>query len=245
MSAALHVVTSQGPGAVTVKGDRDIASEVDYAVEDRLREFLSRETPTIGFLGEENSETDQNETVWVLDPIDGTANFVRGIPLFGVSLALVEDGNPVVGLITLPAIGLNYSATTRGGAYCNDEAIHCRQTTSLRDAMVSLGDYAVGDDANEKNADRLRITSRLARHVERVRMVGSAATDLAWVAHGKLDATVILANKPWDTAAGTLLARESGALVVDRVGKQHSLHSTSTVAMSPQLFGDLLPLLTE
>lgn len=245
MSAALDVVASRGPGVVTVKGDRDIASEVDYAVEDRLREFLARETPNIGFLGEENGEGEQRDTVWVLDPIDGTANFVRGIPVFAVSLALVEDGNPVVALISQPAIGLHYSANAGGGAFCNNEPIRCRHTTALRDAMVSLGDYAVGDDASEKNADRLRITTRLAERVERVRMVGSAATDLAWVAHGKLDATIILANKPWDTAAGTLLARESGALVVDRAGQQHTLSSTSTVAMSPQLFGDLLPLLAE
>lgn len=244
MGIALRIIDSRGPGNVTVKSDRNIASEVDYAVENELREFLARETPDIGFLGEENGESSPGQTLWVLDPIDGTANFVRGIPVFAVSLALVGDGQPIVGLISLPTIGLHYTASQHGGAYCNGDPIHSRATASLQDAMVSLGDYAVGDAATEKNADRLRITSRLAERVERVRMVGSAATDLAWVAHGKLDATIILANKPWDTAAGSLLVREAGALVVDRTGQQHTLASTSTVALSPELFGELLPLLT-
>lgn len=245
MDLALDTIASSDPGRVTVKGDRDIASDVDYAVESRLREFLANETPGIGFLGEEEGESDDRETLWVLDPIDGTANFVRGVPLYGVSLALVEDGRPIVGLINLPAIGLHYTATAQGGARCNGEIIRSRPTASLQDAMVSLGDYAVGENATEKNIDRLAITSRLAQRVERVRMVGSAAADLAWVAHGKLDATVILANKPWDTAAGSLLVREAGALVVDRYGEPHSLTSTSTVALSPELYGDLLPLLSK
>ncbi|GAA1395148.1 inositol monophosphatase family protein [Pseudonocardia kongjuensis] len=243
MKIALDVIASRDPGRVTLKSDRDIASEVDYAVENQLREFLANETPHIGFLGEEEGESDDRETLWVLDPVDGTANFVRGLPLYAVSLALVEDGQPVVGLISLPAISLHYTATQHGGARCNGETIRSRPTASLQDAMVSLGDYAVGDDATEKNVDRLAITSRLAERVERIRMVGSAAADLAWVAHGKLDATVILANKPWDTAAGSLLVREAGALVVDRHGEPHSLTSTSTVALSPELYGDLLPLL--
>ncbi|NWJ74568.1 inositol monophosphatase [Pseudonocardia sp. ICBG1122] len=245
MKTALALIASREPGRVTVKSDRDVASEVDYAVENELRDFLARETPHVGFLGEEHGETDQRETLWVLDPVDGTANFVRGVPLYAVSLALVEDGHPVVGLISLPAVGLHYAATQHGGAHCNGDRIRHRATASLRDAMVSLGDYAVGESAAEKNLDRLAITARLAERIERVRMVGSAATDLAWVAHGKIDATVILANKPWDTAAGTLLAREAGALVVDRFGEPHSLESTSTVALSPELFGDLIPLLAE
>lgn len=243
MDTALRIIASRGPGNVTVKSDRDIASDVDYAVENELRDWLARETPDIGFLGEENGDTTHRDTLWVLDPIDGTANFVRGVPVFAVSLALVEDGQPILGLISLPVMDQHYTATQHGGAYCNDELIHSRPTASLADAMISLGDYAVGDHATEKNADRIRITSRLAERIERVRMVGSAATDLAWVAHGKLDATVILANKPWDTAAGSLLVREAGALVVDREGNPHSLASTSTVALSPALFGDLLPLL--
>ena len=171
MKIALDVIASRDPGRVTLKSDRDIASEVDYAVENQLREFLANETPHIGFLGEEEGESDDRETLWVLDPVDGTANFVRGLPLYAVSLALVEDGQPVVGLISLPAISLHYTATQHGGARCNGETIRSRPTASLQDAMVSLGDYAVGDDATEKNVDRLAITSRLAERVERIRMV--------------------------------------------------------------------------
>jgi len=101
----------------------------------------------------------------------------------------------------------------------------------------------VGEDADRKNEARLAVTSQLAPRVHRIRMLGTAALDLAWVAEGRLDASVTLGNKPWDTSAGVLIAREAGADVVDTDGHRHELSSASTIAGPPALIPQLLPLL--
>jgi myo-inositol-1(or 4)-monophosphatase len=106
--------------------------------------------------------------------------------------------------------------------------------------MVALGDYATGPDAAERNLARVRISAVLAARAQRVRMLGSAAIDLAWVAAGKLDASVMLSNKPWDTSAGALLAREAGARVTDLDGRNHDLTSTATIATTPGVRDELL-----
>ncbi len=119
------------------------------------------------------------------------------------------------------------------------------RTSELTKAIVSIGDYAVGINAEAKNQQRLRLTTLLAERVERVRMFGSAAIDLAWVAEGRTDATVILANKPWDTAAGVLVAREAGALVLDSSGESHTFHSSDTIAACPGIADAIVSLVRD
>ncbi|GAA4605015.1 hypothetical protein GCM10023107_70290 [Actinoplanes octamycinicus] len=108
--------------------------------------------------------------------------------------------------------------------------------------MVALGDYAVGDGADDKNRARFALTQRLATSVQRVRMHGSAAIDLAWLAAGQVDAIVMLANKPWDTAAGVIIAREAGAVLVDQDGTPHHTGSSATIAANPALLPAILAL---
>jgi myo-inositol-1(or 4)-monophosphatase len=233
------------PTEVRRKGDRDVVTEVDLEVEQQVRTFLARMTPDIGFLGEEGGgrsvlETDQD--VWVLDPVDGTSNFAHGVPLCAISLALVHRGEPVVAAIVAPKLGLRYYAAKGQGAVGTNGRLQVSSTTDLTEAIVSIGDYAVGPHATEKNKQRIQLTALLAERVERVRMFGSAALDLAWVAEGRTDATVILSNDPWDTAAGVLIAREAGATVIDSSGTQHNLSSTATIAVTPGILGSLLSL---
>jgi myo-inositol-1(or 4)-monophosphatase len=245
---ASEIVRRNPPGGIAVKGDRDPATEVDYAVERTVREFLLAEAPDVGFLGEEDGHFGSTDTelTWALDPVDGTVNFMHGIPLCGVSLGLVRGDRPVLGVIDLPLMDVRYSAVDGEGAFRGKEPMTTAMGTSrLADAVVAVGDYAVGVDAPRKNAERLRITQALAASVQRIRMFGSAAVDLAWVAEGRVGASVMLTNKPWDTAAGVVLAREAGALVVDRDGNPHTPRSTSTVAVAPSLRDELLELLRQ
>lgn len=243
---AQRVIQATPVGTVTAKGDRDMATEVDFAVEHALRDFLARETPHIGFLGEEEgSSSGTHDLVWTLDPVDGTANFARGLPLCGVSLALVERGTPVVGVIDLPFLGTRYTAAQGSGAWANGRPIATSGSEELSSAIVSLGDYAVGNGANARNRPRFALTAALASRVQRVRMFGSAAIDLAWVAHGRTDACLALANKPWDVAAGVCIAREAGALVVDVDGSEHSESSSATIAVTPSLASPLLELVRQ
>lgn len=229
---------------VAFKGDRDPVTETDFAIERAMRDSLHRATPTAGFLGEETGGSTDG-LAWVLDPIDGTANFTHGVPLTAVSLALLDNGEPVIGLIAVEAEGVRYAAVRGQGATRGEDPIRASACTQLRSAMIAMGDYATGPEAAARNETRLRITAVLAARAQRVRMLGSAAIDLAWVAAGKLDASVMLSNKPWDTAAGVLLAREAGARVTDLGGRNHELTSTATIAAAPGVGGQLLDALSQ
>lgn len=242
---AHELMRERGPGVVTAKGDRDMASEVDYAVERAVRAHLRERTPDIAILGEEEGVSGDAaaELVWAVDPVDGTANFVRGVPLCGFSLGLVRQGRPVVGVIDLPFLGTRYHASEGGGAYEGERRVRASGITGIGDAIVSIGDYSVGEGAEVRNRLRLELTGRLAANVQRVRMVGSAAIDLAWVADGKLDACVILSNHPWDTSAGVVIAREAGATVHDLDGSEHDFDSAATIAFTPSLEDELASLI--
>jgi myo-inositol-1(or 4)-monophosphatase len=238
---AAELVRTHTPGKLTEKGDRDPTSEVDLAVERFVRDFLQNKTPEIGFLGEEEGgNSTGHELLWMLDPIDGTVNFLHGFPLCAVSLSLCVANTVVAAVINLPFMGTQYTALIGQGAYADDKRLRVSQTSTLANALVSIDQYAFGDDAERKNRWRLRLTERLAHDAQRVRMLGASAIDLAWTAEGRLDACIMLGNKPWDTSAGVLIAREAGARVLDHDGSEHSQQSLSTIAVTPALEADLM-----
>lgn len=237
-----HLVRTRLPEQLTAKGDRDYASNVDYEIERDLQAFLAEATPDIGFLGEEEGMVRVGQRHWALDPIDGTVNFANALPLCAVSLALIEDDRPILGVIQLPFLDQTYTAAVGQGAFRGEHRLTVAAPARVRDAIVSIGDYAVGVGAEAKNADRLAVTHTLVGEVLRVRMFGSAAIDLAWVAEGFTGATIVLGNKPWDTAAGVVIAREAGARVVDLDGTDHTTHSRATIAVAPSIADELLAL---
>ncbi|GIG85480.1 inositol monophosphatase family protein [Plantactinospora endophytica] len=232
---ASTVLREQPPGALTPKGERDVVSELDYQIERDLRAFLHDLTPDIGFLGEEEGISGSGDLQWALDPIDGTANFVRGLPLCGISLGLIDGGQPVLGVIDLPFLNRQYVAARGEGAYANGQRIEVSSTTTLNEAIVGIGDYAVGPGATGKNELRLALTAQLAQKVLRIRMTGSAALDLAWLAEGRLDAALTLSNHPWDMTAGVAIATEAGAVIVDGDGTPYTRDSSVTLGTTPAL----------
>ena len=239
---AADIVRTRQPGSVTEKQDRDMVSEVDLAVERVLRKHLEAATPEIGVLGEEEGLSGDAEVMWALDPVDGTANFVHGLPLCAISLGLIEHRRSVLGVIDLPFLGSRYSAALDEGAQRDGTSIRCGAASDLSEAVVSLGDYAVGSGADRKNQARFALTRVLASKAQRVRMLGSSAVDLAWVADGKLDASIMLSNKPWDTAAGVVIAREAGAIVLDTEGQPHTAESPSVIAATPTLIDEAIAI---
>jgi myo-inositol-1(or 4)-monophosphatase len=242
---ARRILRSRTADTVAFKAERDPVTDVDLYVEQSVRELLKRHAPEIGFHGEETaSHTLDDDLSWVLDPIDGTANFMHGIPLVAVSLALVRRGVTEVAVIDLPMLDARYHAVLGRGAERDGQTIHASGCSRLPDAIVSIGDYATGQGSAERNAPRHKLTSDLAAQAQRVRMLGTAAIDLVWVAEGLLDASVMLSNKPWDTAAGVLIAREAGAAVNDADGRPHTLSSTATVASAPGLAAELHRLIS-
>lgn len=236
------VTQSRAVGELTFKGDRDMASEVDFAVEREVRAFLERETPEIGVLGEEEGGATDG-TRWVLDPVDGTVNFIHGVPLWAISLGLIHEGRAVAGVIDHPALGTTYAAAEGLGATCNGKAIRGSQCTDLENALVAVGDYAVGPNAEAVNAERAALTQRLVPRVQRLRMIGTAATALTWTANGYFDALIMFSNKPWDTMAGVSICREAGVTVLDLDGTDHAPESRGVFAVANALREPLQELL--
>jgi myo-inositol-1(or 4)-monophosphatase len=237
-----RVTERMAPGVLTSKGDRDMASEVDFAVEREVRAFLERATPDLGVLGEEEGGATDG-TRWVLDPIDGTVNFIHGVPLWAISLGLIHEGRAVAGVIDHPALGTTYAAAEGLGATCNGKPIRGSECTDLSEALVAVGDYAVGPNADQLNADRIALTQRLYPRAQRLRMIGTAATALTWTANGYFDALIMFSNKPWDTMAGVAICREAGVTVLDLDGTNHTPDSRGVFAVPTALRDELQDLL--
>lgn len=228
------------------KGSRDFATNIDLEIERSLKKLFQDRTPDIPLLSEEeNFEESFTGTKWVLDPIDGTVNFYRGHPFFGISLALIENGRAIASEVFFPKINERFSAQLGKGAFQNGEPIKVSNTDSLDQSVIALGDFSVGVDAEIKNVSRLKVTSLLAKNCMRVRMNGSAALDLCMVANGTLDAAVILSNNIWDIQGAALILREAGGNLCDLVGQEHSFSSKETIVSSPQITSKLTDLLLE
>lgn len=232
------ILTKTPPKKVSEKSDRDIFTDVDVLIERTVRSYLAEVTPDIAFTGEEEGGDDsgaQDTYLWALDPIDGTANFAHGIPLCAVQIALHRGDETLVSAITIPHLGFQYWAGHRLGAYANGSRLGPPKEFPLSRSIVSIGDYATGEDAETKNVARISITAALAREVERVRLFGSAAVDLAWTSEGRTQAAVILSNNLLDVAPGVLLAREAGLAVLDRNGEEYEAGSASVIAAAPNI----------
>jgi myo-inositol-1(or 4)-monophosphatase len=233
-------------GAVIGKGDRDFATDVDLQIESAMKAALADATPGIPFLGEElGADVTAAQAQWVLDPIDGTINFARDSPLCAISLSLLVEDEPVLGIVDAPLLGERFIARKGAGAFMNGSAIASGEVDGLHEAIIGLSDFKVGVGAAEENRIHLAVLARLAHESLRVRMQGSAALDLAWLAAGRLNATVMLSNLPWDVTAGLLLVREAGGLVYDFDGSPHGAESRYTLASVPSLAEPIRQIVAE
>jgi myo-inositol-1(or 4)-monophosphatase len=242
VSAAARDLRGGTVSQVSAKGYRDVVTDLDIAIERRTRSFLHHRTPAIGFLGEEEGGDTGPGLRWILDPVDGTANFIRGLPLTGICLALADGTRPLLGVISLPQLDRTYWAADGLGAWRDGDPVRASAVSCLPEAMIAIGDYGTGPDADERNQAALAIHSALAPCTGKVRMLGSAAADLALVADGTLDASLTLGNRPWDMAAGVVIARAAGAIVMDSDGSPYTLGSLATIAVAPHLAGPVLSI---
>jgi myo-inositol-1(or 4)-monophosphatase len=224
-------------GNVREKAPGDWVSDVDTSSEAAVRASLERDWPSLPVFGEEGGG-ERGDVGWLVDPLDGTANFLHGFPAVGVSVALVEHGVPVVGVVHAPLLGISYTAYRGNGAFSNGEPM----TVSARDAERAI--CATGFPFRAK-ADRLDeylpVFEAALRRFEDLRRAGSASLDLAWTAAGVFDGYFEQALGPWDVAAGALLVREAGGVVTDWSGDDRAwLTSGDIVAGSPALHAALL-----
>jgi len=216
-----------GPRA-TLKGVQDWVTEADGAVERFLSERLLREFPEDGFQGEEEGVGRTGRLRWVVDPIDGTANYMRGANRFCVSLGLLDGDRPVAGVIVAPALGETFAAREGGGATLNGVAMRAADTSAMSRATVE-----VGWSARRPMADFLALCARVTEAGAVLRMGGSGALGLADVAAGRQDAYAELHINLWDVAAALVLLRESGASVNDFMAGTGAASGNPILACAP------------
>lgn len=219
--AAGRLIVDERPATVGVEVTKssptDVVTVMDQASERLLREVLLGARPDDGLLGEEGgSVTGTSGLTWVVDPIDGTVNYLYGIPAYAVSVAVVtgdpsdDAGHEVVaGCVHDPVSGATFTATLGGGAFLDGAPVRCTDVDDLGQALLATG---FGYQA-ERRAHQARLVQQLLPQVRDIRRIGSAALDLCMVACGRVDSYLERGLQPWDLAAGGLVAREAGALV--------------------------------
>ncbi len=228
---------------VRSKQKNDFVSEVDDAAEAAIISVLRDAYPDHGFLGEESGYKDKDaEYLWIIDPLDGTTNFLHGVPQYCVSIGLQHKGVLQQGVVFDPNRNELFTATRGVGAYLNDRRIRVSRTDKLDDALVGTG-FPFRQMAHLD--DYVRMFTNMMRTTAGVRRPGSAALDLAWVACGRFDAFWEMGLSPWDMAAGALLVREAGGLVGDLEGEDRFLDNGRIVATNSKLFAAMLKLLKQ
>ncbi len=225
---------------VSVKGPADFVTNADRAAEKVVHAELSKARPTYGFLMEESGEikgTDGQHR-WIVDPLDGTTNFMHGIPLFAVSIALQRGDEIVAGVIYNPASEELFVAEKGGGAFLDErQRLRVAGRKHLADSVICTGIKVTGT-AND--ALHLRQLAQIAPAVAGIRRTGSVCIDLAWLAAGRFDGFWEAKLQPWDVAAGWLLLREAGATVSDYAGTPASVWNGEVVAGNETIHGQLL-----
>lgn len=219
------------------KGSNDFYTNVDKAVEERIINSIRKAYPDHSFLGEENGRIDgrDSDTVWVIDPIDGTRNFMHGYPHFCISIACVQKGRVEHGLIFDPVRQEEFSASRGRGAQLNDARIRVNNCPGLDRATVG---YSCAGKDNFNTF--LQLQEKLQGKVAGMRFSGSCAMDLAYLAAGRLDAVWMAGMHFWDVAAGILLVQEAGGMISDARGNPDCYQAKALVGGNHKTFKNLL-----
>jgi myo-inositol-1(or 4)-monophosphatase len=230
---------------VSEKSPNDFVTEVDQAAEEAIIGVLKQAYPDHAFLGEESGSSnnlhDDNEYVWIIDPLDGTTNFIHGFPQYCVSIALQQRGQITQAVIFDPTRNDLFTASKGAGAYLNDKRLRVSKRDKLSDALIGTGFPFRDMSGLEHYIDLFRaITPRCAG----LRRPGAAALDLAYVAAGRLDGFFEKGLKPWDIAAGALLITESGGIIGTFEGESDFLYKGDAIAGSPKIFAQMVALLS-
>jgi myo-inositol-1(or 4)-monophosphatase len=214
---------------VSVKGPGNFVTTADHRSEETIFRELSKARPGYGFLMEERGAVEGPDKThrWIVDPLDGTTNFLHGIPLFCIAMALERDGEVVSGLVFNPILDELYTAEKGQGAFVNSRRLRVAARKSLTDCVISVG---IPHRGRGDHARFIAEATTLMSQVSGLRRTGSAAIDLAWVAAGRFDGYYEHDLGAWDIAAGALLVREAGGFVTDLDGQQRMLETGGVVA---------------
>ncbi|MBK9704856.1 MAG: inositol monophosphatase [Betaproteobacteria bacterium] len=228
---------------VTTKGPKDFVSEVDRQAEGAIVETLLDAYPDHAILAEEGTAKGANadaENVWIIDPLDGTTNFLHGFPQYCVSIALAHRGQVTQGVIYDPVRNDLFTTSRGRGAFLNERRIRVSRRQHLRDCLIGTG-FPFRDGAYLETY--LRMMKTMIEQTAGLRRPGAAALDLAYVAAGFYDGFWEVGLNPWDVAAGSLLVQESGGLIGDLGGEGNFLHGGQVIAANPRIFAQMVTAL--
>jgi myo-inositol-1(or 4)-monophosphatase len=225
---------------VSVKQQNDFVTEVDRAAEAVIIDTLREVYPSHAILAEESGRSgdcDNAEFQWIIDPLDGTTNFIHGFPQYAVSIALTHKGVLTHAVVFDPNRNELFTASKGAGAFLNDKRIRVSKRAKLDESLLGTGfPYRMFDHADTY----LAIFKELTRRSAGIRRPGSASLDLAWLAAGRIDGFWEFGLAPWDMAAGALLILEAGGLVSDLAGESNYLETGNIVGGTPKVFNQLL-----
>lgn len=222
-----------------VKGRGNVVTETDLAVERAVTAILSQEFPAHAVLSEETAAgTRSDGWMWIVDPLDGTKNFSRGIPHFAFTIALCFASEPMIGLTTHPLLGDTFLASQGQGTTLNGRAVTVTGCATVQDAVVAV-DLGYNDT---RAAQQLATASHLWPGMQSLRVPGSAALGFAYLAAGKWDIYLHSDLEPWDVAAGLILVREAGGVVWQRDGAPATIESRAVAAATPGVYADFVRL---
>ncbi|WP_353428423.1 inositol monophosphatase [Polynucleobacter sp. MWH-UH19D] len=225
------------------KQHNDFVTEVDKAAEAAIIETLSEAYPTHGFLAEETGEQNINaENVWIIDPLDGTTNFIHGFPQYAVSIALAVNGVTQQAVVYDPNRDELFTATRGAGAYLDRRRLRVATQDRLNNSLIGTGFPYREDQDLEKY---LKIFAEMSRQCAGLRRPGAASLDLAYVAAGRYDGFFESDLKPWDMAAGALLITEAGGLVGNYRGEEGFLKSGEVMAANPRIYAQMVQCLSK
>ena len=230
---------------VSQKQVNDFVTEVDHASEESIIDTLLTAYPGHGIWGEETGRTrgaKDSDHVWIIDPLDGTTNFIHGFPVYCVSIALAVKGKVEQAVVYDPSRNDLFTATRGRGAYLNDRRIRVSKRTQLSECLISTGfPFRKGDNFQAY----LAMMGDMMQRTAGLRRPGAAALDLAYVAAGFADGFFETGLNPWDVAAGSLLVTEAGGLVGNFTGEPDFLEQKECLAGNPRIYGQMVPLLTK
>jgi myo-inositol-1(or 4)-monophosphatase len=229
---------------VTSKGPKDFVSEVDREAERAIVETLLASFPDHAILAEEGTAKGANvdaENVWIVDPLDGTTNFLHGFPQYCVSIALSQRGQITQGVVYDPVRNDLFTATRGRGAFLNDRRIRVSRRQNLRDCLIGTG-FPFRDGSYLDTY--LKMMKTMIEHTAGLRRPGAAALDLAYVAAGFYDGFWEVGLNPWDVAAGSLLIQEAGGLIGDLNGDGGFLHNGQVIAATPKVYAQMVNALS-
>ncbi|ACN82702.1 inositol monophosphatase [Brachyspira hyodysenteriae] len=232
------------PKKVSKKGKADLFTEVDLKNEKKIKEYLLKCYPKFGFYGEESKDNTSKKFTWIVDPIDGTSNFIHGYPFYCISIGLAYKGIPILGVVYAPLTDTVYKAHIKSKAYKNNKVIKVSSSNKLVESIIITGFYYNANVDDDFLHDRMVDFANMVKSTLALRRDGSAALDICMVAEGVADGFFEYGLSPWDICAGTIILKQAGGMVTDiNMGEYDIFSKEQYIASNKKIHKEMVKVL--